>query len=168
MLWAKHIQEYEDNPVARSVGEILNCPKYPIWERRDSEKDYRRGFLYGLGYAIDLIEQLKEKGFIRPQEIANIISKFHYEVILPWRYKAARDVLAGNFKALHEHPRIAQESWSEIRARIIYRDGGVCKGCGSDEELHVDHIQPVCQGGTPTDDNLQTLCKDCNLRKARS
>jgi 5-methylcytosine-specific restriction protein A len=31
--------------------------------------------------------------------------------------------------------------------------------------LHLDHKVPVAHGGTDDDSNLQTLCKDCNLKK---
>jgi 5-methylcytosine-specific restriction endonuclease McrA len=32
--------------------------------------------------------------------------------------------------------------------------------------LHVDHIVPVSRGGLTLDDNLQTLCQECNLGKS--
>lgn len=32
--------------------------------------------------------------------------------------------------------------------------------------LHVDHILPVCQGGTNDIENLITACSDCNLGKS--
>ena len=47
------------------------------------------------------------------------------------------------------------------------RDGRQCRYCGSDEEpLHIDHIIPRKRGGTHDLDNLQVLCKACNLRKS--
>ena len=47
------------------------------------------------------------------------------------------------------------------------RDGRQCRYCGSDEEpLHIDHIIPRKAGGTHDLDNLQVLCKSCNLRKS--
>ena len=45
-----------------------------------------------------------------------------------------------------------------------------CVQCGARKEdgatLHVDHIIPVSRGGTDELDNLQTLCKECNLNKS--
>lgn len=53
----------------------------------------------------------------------------------------------------------------EQRQRIFARDGYKCVQCGATETLHCDHKQPISRGGTSEDDNLQTLCIDCNLKK---
>jgi len=53
------------------------------------------------------------------------------------------------------------------KQRVFARDGRQCRYCGSDEEpLHIDHIIPRKAGGTHDLDNLQVLCKPCNLRKS--
>ena len=53
------------------------------------------------------------------------------------------------------------------KQRVFARDGRQCRYCGSDEEpLHIDHIIPRKAGGTHDLDNLQVLCKACNLRKS--
>jgi 5-methylcytosine-specific restriction endonuclease McrA len=53
------------------------------------------------------------------------------------------------------------------KERVFMRDGRQCRYCGSDEEpLHIDHIIPRKAGGTHDLDNLQVLCKSCNLRKS--
>jgi len=52
------------------------------------------------------------------------------------------------------------------RERVFNRDGRVCAKCGTDEgEMHIDHIIPRKVGGDHSMDNLQVLCKSCNLRK---
>jgi 5-methylcytosine-specific restriction endonuclease McrA len=57
--------------------------------------------------------------------------------------------------------------YSVHKQRVFARDGRVCRYCGSDEEpLHIDHIIPRKAGGTHDLDNLQVLCKSCNLRKS--
>jgi len=57
-----------------------------------------------------------------------------------------------------------------LRARIINRDNSRCQMCGSKVSdgvtLHVDHIVPVSRGGLTLDDNLRTLCQECNLGKS--
>lgn len=73
--------------------------------------------------------------------------------------------------------------WAFQRPRwqraIMQRDGWKCLQCGltptwTNEhglvfpdmtQLHIDHKFPVSKGGKTTDDNLQTLCRTCNLRK---
>lgn len=54
-----------------------------------------------------------------------------------------------------------------IRGRVLERDHFKCRRCGASAEaiLHVDHIVPKSRGGTDDIDNLQTLCRDCNLGK---
>jgi 5-methylcytosine-specific restriction endonuclease McrA len=53
------------------------------------------------------------------------------------------------------------------KERVFARDGRICRYCGSDEEpLHIDHIISRKRGGTHNLENLQVLCKSCNLRKS--
>ena len=52
------------------------------------------------------------------------------------------------------------------RQRVLELDGEACLRCGSSCELEVDHIVPHVAGGPNCWNNLQTLCRPCNLRKA--
>lgn len=164
MLWAKQQQELAERKGSCRPSEIGDLMAPPRWSRRDSEMDYRRGFLYGFGYAVTLIESLKSKGFNRVQEVLNILANFHYDVLLKWRARAGNEVRLGNSKLLREHPRLEQESWWDLRKTIFERDGEKCKQCSSTENLEAHHQQPVSEGGLPTEDNLITLCKTCHRR----
>lgn len=55
-----------------------------------------------------------------------------------------------------------------VRNDIFLRDGFKCqvKSCGSTENLTIDHIRPLSEGGTNDFKNLQTMCYTCNMRKA--
>lgn len=53
------------------------------------------------------------------------------------------------------------------RARIYARDGGKCVLCGSAESLQIDHIVMVAHGGSSDDDNLRTLCAQCNNKRSK-
>lgn len=51
---------------------------------------------------------------------------------------------------------------------VFKRDDFTCQYCGRkapDVVLHVDHIDPVCNGGSNRMGNLVTSCQDCNLGK---
>lgn len=54
------------------------------------------------------------------------------------------------------------------RTQVFERDGYRCQECGSTDDLVVDHIIPVSQGGDTCMDNLQTLCRKCNASKKDS
>jgi len=49
---------------------------------------------------------------------------------------------------------------------VFQRDGRTCRYCGNDEHLQIDHIISRKNGGTHSLENLQVLCRDCNLRKS--
>lgn len=53
----------------------------------------------------------------------------------------------------------ATRQW--VKERDAYR----CRHCGTHENLTVDHIVSVHDGGTNDAANLQTLCQSCNSRK---
>ncbi|MCQ8831765.1 HNH endonuclease [Streptomyces malaysiensis] len=56
---------------------------------------------------------------------------------------------------------LTQDEWFEI----VEQHGGVCLACGSPDQLTVDHIIPLSQGGEHTADNVQPLCSTCNKSK---
>ena len=56
-----------------------------------------------------------------------------------------------------------------IRFKVLQRDNFRCQFCGRGQQdgvkLHIDHIVPVARGGRDDEENLQTLCGECNLGK---
>jgi hypothetical protein len=58
-----------------------------------------------------------------------------------------------------------------LRYKVLSRDKFKCIRCGTSPatnptcRLHIDHIVPFSRGGKTIFENLQTLCKDCNLGK---
>ena len=53
----------------------------------------------------------------------------------------------------------------ELREQVLERDGRACLKCGRRSWLTMDHIVPIIQGGRDVLENLQVLCKKCNLAK---
>ena len=43
--------------------------------------------------------------------------------------------------------------------------GNVCLACGTTEKLEADHVIPISKGGSNNIENLQPLCKGCNVAK---
>lgn len=61
----------------------------------------------------------------------------------------------------HHRPYIPQD----VVGLVYMRYDGKCCKCGSSKDLQLDHIIPFSKGGSSEVDNLQLLCKDCNLKK---
>ena len=56
----------------------------------------------------------------------------------------------------------------KLRFEVFKRDKFQCQYCGKSAPqvvLHVDHIEPVAEGGTNEITNLITACSECNLGK---
>ncbi|MCL2687593.1 MAG: HNH endonuclease [Methanobrevibacter sp.] len=51
---------------------------------------------------------------------------------------------------------------------VFERDNYTCLACGNTKNLTIDHIKPRVMGGTNDINNLQILCKHCNLAKGVS
>jgi len=54
----------------------------------------------------------------------------------------------------------------DVMTAVWVHDDGKCVECGSREDLEFDHIIPFSKGGANTVDNIQILCKKCNLKKS--
>ena len=54
-------------------------------------------------------------------------------------------------------------------SKLIAKFGAICWYCGLelDDEIHIDHIIPKCQGGANTVENRALACKMCNFAKNR-
>lgn len=53
----------------------------------------------------------------------------------------------------------------EVKQAVYQRDMGQCVQCGASDYLEYDHVIPVAKGGANTAENLQLLCRRCNLKK---
>lgn len=51
------------------------------------------------------------------------------------------------------------------RQSVLDKFNHNCKFCGSEKDLHIDHIIPISKGGKNNITNLQVLCRTCNLKK---
>lgn len=96
-----------------------------------------------------LVKKLKEKGVI---------------------FEPTRDrlQLADNVPDF-ENKKVRKSLTKSIRHEVFKRDNYRCVECGAtnkDTVLHIDHIIPFSKGGSDELDNLQTLCKSCNISKS--
>ncbi len=61
---------------------------------------------------------------------------------------------------------LSVNGYTKHSVTVTQRDGNKCVYCGSAENLCIDHILPIAQGGTDHVDNLACSCKACNSGKA--
>ncbi len=54
----------------------------------------------------------------------------------------------------------------DVRIAVWQRDQGKCTQCGAADYLEFDHIIPYSRGGASTENNVQLLCRRCNLAKS--
>lgn len=54
---------------------------------------------------------------------------------------------------------------TNVRAQVYARDGLRCVTCGTSDDLTIDHVVAVANGGTNDITNLQSMCQPCNSRK---
>jgi len=130
----------------------------PFWQLIDLEEHYRKGFYHGMVEAIDLIYRMKHKGgYLRPDEIANMLSNWCTE-LRKWK----RDVWHEDPIQNMTTPTLKWETWASMKNKCHERDGWACTECGAKEKLEAHHIESVRDGGVPDLDNLTTLCKSCH------
>lgn len=115
----------------------------------------------------DIRTILETKEFMEPPEnIHERLSGIPKEEIKPWE----------DFKTEWEELRKKYDYWIKKkkenirynRFRILERDGFKCRICGRfppQVVLHIDHWIPKAKGGLDINENLVTLCNECNISK---
>lgn len=61
--------------------------------------------------------------------------------------------------------KVKRKNIQKARWKVFKRDNFTCQLCGSQELLELDHIIPISKGGEDKEENYQTLCKLCNVKK---
>ena len=68
----------------------------------------------------------------------------------------------------HRHLSSIRKVWTqEEKIKIKNKFLNICKNCGCDGTLHIDHKVALANGGTNDITNLQLLCVDCHDKKTK-
>lgn len=79
--------------------------------------------------------------------------------------------IARTIKAYHRQVDVGFEEGAgrripqDVKTAVWQRDCGKCAECGATDYLEFDHMIPFTKGGASTVDNVQLLCRRCNLKK---
>lgn len=87
----------------------------------------------------------------------------------PLIFEATLEALVRMHKRLLMMPQGEKASRSipqKVKLEVWQRDQGKCVECGDTNYLEFDHVIPHSLGGASTVDNLQILCRRCNLAKS--
>src|SRR5258708_2729214 len=134
---------FGDSYIYRTVYRIIGSAFPPDGYIPDTTKPHDTKFMYSHG-------KVSIKGTW--YDVQHHEYKGYWCVLKPSTYYPAR------------RPTIHTPS-KELRKAVLERDGYLCLMCGSTENLRLDHIKPVIDGGDTTIENLQTLCRSCNSHK---
>jgi 5-methylcytosine-specific restriction endonuclease McrA len=106
----------------------------------------------------DWFTELQE--FEDNENIKNTLALIEQEIESKQRRKKAKASKA-------EKRREIRSNYEKLLVQIGRRDGFACAQCGiSANDVQVDHIVPLAEGGSNDLDNLQLLCPACNSRKS--
>ena len=100
------------------------------------------------------------------EEVSLAIKATHYRSDSQLKRLAAE---VANFEALDQVSRDARNRRAlrdDVKLFVWARDGGKCVRCRADKELHFDHVIPFSKGGSDESENIQLLCRSCNLAKS--
>ncbi len=150
-------------PEPMGINEFTSLPKPPEWFRRELEYQFRRGFCQGSRDTIENITVLTARGFQRPREICNILSR-HLSKLHAWMRMVWADDI-GDDKFARSTPEFDSQTWTTLREACFDRDNRKCMWCDSGKDLEAHHETPVSEGGLPELKNLRTLCAECHRGK---
>ena len=60
--------------------------------------------------------------------------------------------------------RLGPLEYSQLKIKILERDGWKCQRCGRRDQLQIHHIVRRSQSGADGEQNLVVLCSECHRR----
>ena len=113
------------------------------------------------------LETLISEIYAHQCSLEPFVSKAIIKLLKPMKYRKKRKTRK-NKSASNKYGR--RPIGNALRLKVFERDNYTCRMCGRnvyehDIVLHVDHVNPVSNGGGNDITNLQTLCSDCNHGK---
>jgi 5-methylcytosine-specific restriction endonuclease McrA len=115
----------------------------------------------------DIYKKDKEQTMIFIEEIKNVVKRS--DSIQKKLITSALGDVEGRaieyLTWLNSYEKRRRSIGDEMRQYILKKFDYKCAECGSREDLEVDHVHEVFDGGESKEENLQALCHKCHLKK---
>ncbi len=139
--------------------------KSRIWDRRHKKYSILFSFISPIGYVIESREKpgaysKKSYYIVRKSE-----KNHHLRMISEQWARILSKKLSRKLSKQNRHSRPIPPY---VRLEVFHRDQGKCVNCGDTTEIQYDHIIPFSRGGSNSTQNIQVLCKRCNLMKSNN
>jgi ATP-dependent helicase IRC3 len=162
---------YDIFNIARHIGQGHGAPEFfPFEVRRDHDLDVVAKTFIEKGLSPRSIQECLRAEFERKDRFWRALFPRFDHFRSSYDACQARILFDGASDAEPQprggpEPSFAEPD-EEVKEQVKRRDGNRCLACGATKLLTVDHIVPIYHGGSNHTDNLQTLCRICNTRKA--
>lgn len=160
LLPKDHPDFAEDTPAVSFMFRVVGRRKQS--GELAQEQSYRRGYDQGFNAAVKMLKSRASIKKIESEEKA----------IHDWRTRRLQ--ILGSRPGSDENFRIlnllgGRNIGLRLRFKVLERDKFRCRLCGKSQEdgatIEVDHKVSLATGGSSTEDNLWTLCFECNRGK---
>lgn len=104
------------------------------------------------------LSRIRRIGLLSPEDVSSI------QYNIREAYRRHQDELC----IIQNQPRrdaCAFTAKKSVRDAVFALHGTSCLACGATEDICLDHVIPVFNGGENSIDNLQPLCRSCNTKK---
>ena len=136
----------------------------PFWQKKHSEASLAK-----IRHSRATRPQINRgpKGYRHTAEAKRRISDASKRLWAEHREKMLANLPRGEKNPFYKPPHLRRyrKNWS--RGQLKDWTGTQCAYCDTAEDLVLDHIVPIFDGGTNIKANAQTLCRGCNLWKTK-
>ena len=137
--------------------------KSRMWDRKHKKYSLLFEFLLPVGF---IVESRYKPGIYSEKKYYKV-SKSKRNYHLKKISQAKAHILSKKLtRKLTKKNKNSRKIPPDVRLEVWNRDQGKCNNCGTQESLQYDHIIPFSWGGSNSVENLQILCKRCNLIKS--
>jgi len=137
--------------------------KSNIWDKKHKKYSILFEFLAPVGFIAEFRDKPGAYTEKKYYKIRKNEKNYHLKKISQDRAYILARKLSRKLSKKNRHFRTIP---SDVRLEVWHRYQGQCAICKTTEEIQFDHIIPFSWGGSNSPENLQLLCKHCNLRKS--